>query len=347
MKRRKFIERSSLGILALNPLKETISNHFLDLSMKKSRKALKLKKGQTLGLIAPSSPITAKKFDKSVNNLENLGFKLKLGKSVKESQGYLAGTDSQRLEDLHNMFSDPEVDGIWCIRGGYGSGRLLPKIDFDLIKKNPKVIIGYSDITALLIAINQETGLVCFHGPVAASDYEDYTVHQVQSVLMNPTKNFIIENSPINENNERSVFQPYVIRPGRATGQLTGGNLSLVMSMIGTPWEMTIKNKIIFLEDIGEAPYRVDRMLTQLLQCYDLNKAAAIVLGIFLGCERDDEDSWTLRETITDRLSHLSIPILYGFSIGHIDNMTTIPLGVEATLDTQTRTLTLLEQAVL
>lgn len=347
MKRRNFAKNLCLGLAPLlpNSSHKIFSQSFMD--MKKARKPLRLKKGATIGLIAPSSPIQPNKYEKSIRNLKNLGFKLVFGKSVKKADGYLAGSDKERLDDLHAMFENPEIDGIWCIRGGYGSARFIPDIDFDLIKRNPKVFIGYSDITALLIAIHQQTGLICFHGPVAASEFSSYTQQQVQAVLMQPQSTYTIAQNKENEENNDSLFQDFVIRPGIASGKLTGGNLSLICSLIGTPWQMKIKNRLLFIEDIGESPYRIDRMLTQLNQHYDLNKAAGIILGVFLGCERKDEGSWTLRQTLTDRFKHLSVPIMYGLSVGHIDNMCTLPLGIEAELNTQQKTITLLQKAVL
>jgi len=248
---------------------------------------------------------------------------------------------------LHFMFENPKIDGIWCIRGGYGCGRLLPEIDYSLIRKNPKPLIGYSDVTALLQAIYCETGLIGFHGPVAVSDFTDYTIEQFKSILMEPKAPLQLKNAPENDKTEGSAFQTKIINSGKAKGQIAGGNLSLLASLAGTKYQLDAKNKIVFLEDIGERPYRIDRMFTQLLQACKLGEAAGIALGIFDDCEaKQGSDSLTLMETFEDRLGNLGIPVIYGLSFGHIDNQFTFPIGVEAELDTDNQTITLLESAV-
>ena len=245
------------------------------------------------------------------------------------------------------MFSDKSIDAIWCVRGGYGSARILPMLDYDMIKANPKVLIGYSDITALLHGIFLETGLVCFHGPVGASNFTTYTTKQATNVLMTPKANYVIPFPEENLTKSDKSYQPFVVKAGKVTGQLIGGNLTLVTSLMGTPYELDLKGKLVFLEDIGEKPYRIDRMFTQLLLAGKLQDAAGIVLGVFSDCEaKIGDNSLTLRETIEDRFSKLGIPVIYGMSFGHIGNNFTIPMGINATLDTSNRTLTLLETAV-
>jgi muramoyltetrapeptide carboxypeptidase len=308
----------------------------------------RLQVGDTIGVIAPSSALPPHVLIKALSNLEKLGFKLKEGKSIREMRGYLAGTDAQRLEDLHNMFADPTVKGIWCLRGGYGAARLLPDLDFKLIKKNPKVFIGYSDITALHVAISDKTGLVTFHGPVGTSDFNDYTLSHVKNVLMTPIAPYKIELSEENLKKESNLFKTEVITAGKAHGRLTGGNLSLLSSAAGTPFAVkSFAGKIVFIEDIDERPYRVDRMLTQLLQSSDLKKAAGIALGVFDGCNPNkDENSLSLMECFKDRLGNLGIPVIYGLSFGHIGHQFTLPMGIDTELDTDSKTLTFLETAV-
>lgn len=306
-----------------------------------------LSAGDTIGLITPSSSITEAKLEKAIANMKTLGLKVKLGKNIKAIHGFLAGTDQQRLDDLHAMFADDEVDGIWCIRGGYGLGRILPDIDYKLIKKNPKVIIGYSDITALLLAIHQKTGLIGFHGPLASSTFSDYTLRHVKNVLMNPQKSYTIDYAKDyakeNDDVEEVSYRTKVIRHGKAKGKLSGGNLTLLASMAGTKFEWSAKNKLVFIEDIGEKPYRIDRMLTQLLQSADLHKAKGIILGVFEDCQaKEGSRSLSLMETLEDRLGHLEVPIMYGFSFGHVKNNCTLPIGMEAELDTEKRTVTIL-----
>ena len=308
-----------------------------ELICKKSIKPKRLKIGDTLAVIAPSSAIPEHVVERALNNLSGLGFKLKLGKHLREKKGYLAGTDEQRLEDLHWAFSDKEVSAVWCIRGGYGATRLLPNVNFDLIKKNPKIFIGYSDITALSTAIYQKTGLITFHGPVGTSDYNDFTKSNVLNILTNPTPQYPLDNAPDNLANESNLFKMEVITPGKCRGKLIGGNLSLLSAMDGTPNALkNLKGKILFMEDIDERPYRIDRMLTQMLQAHDFKQLAGIALGIFEGCNpKPDENSLTLMECLKDRLGNLGIPVIYGLSFGHINHQFTLPVGIEAQLDTE------------
>ena len=333
-----------LGSSVITPI---IYNNNTNTSMKKCLKPKALAPGDTIGLITPSSSITEEKLAKAISNMELLGLKVKLGKHIKVINGYLAGTDKQRLEDLHNMFADDDVDGIWCIRGGYGVGRILPKINYKLIKKNPKVLIGYSDITALLIAIHKKTGLIGFHGPLASSDFTDYSVKHLKGVLMNPTSYYTIGHAIDIDDLKDKAYHSKVIRVGKAKGELTGGNLTLLAAAVGTDFQPKFKNKLVFIEDIGEKPYRLDRMFTQLLQSTDLHKAAGIALGVFEDCEAKEGDrSLSLMEMFNDRLGHLNMPIIYGLSLGHIKNHMTLPVGIKAELDTMKRTIKLLESGV-
>ncbi len=346
MNRRQFNKNILIG-LASTTVPVIFNNNNTNTVMKKRTKPKKISKGDTIGLITPSSSVTEAKIKKAITNMENLGLKVKLGKHIRAQRGYLAGTDEQRLEDLHEMFADSSVDGIWCIRGGYGAGRIVPKINYKLIKKNPKLLIGYSDITALLHAVYQKTGLICFHGPVASSDFTEYTVKHLKGVLMNPQKSYTIAYAKENEGNKDIAYLPKVINPGIAKGKLTGGNLTLLAAMAGTDFKWKVKNKLVFIEDIGEKPYRIDRMLTQLLQSTDLHKAAGIMLGVFEDCQANEGDrSLSLMETLKDRLGHLNMPIIYGLSFGHIKNHFTMPLGIKAEMNTNEMSLKLLERAV-
>lgn len=293
----------------------------------------RLKPGDTVGLITPGSYITDDGLKKAVKNIESLGLKVKKGRHLRAENGFTAGTDTERLADLHAMFADPEVKGIWCARGGYGCGRLLPLIDYKLIRRNPKILIGYSDITALAIAITKQTGLVTYHGPVGSSDFTDFTLSYLKGAVMEGDRFAPIIRPEVTP--EGSVYETYTITPGRATGPLWGGNLSLLASLVGTDYAPPVKGSLLFIEDIGEDPYRIDRMLTQLRQAWDLRRCAGIALGVFKGCEADPDDrSLTLRETLTERLGGLGVPVAYGLPIGHIADMCTLPLGVRAEMDT-------------
>lgn len=347
MERRDILRgAATLPFLTLNTMED------VEISVEKRKKIIKpkhLKKGDTLGVIAPSSSLPEHVVERAIQNLEGLGFKVKLGKNCRNKRGYLAGTDAERLEDLHWAFCDPAVDAVWCIRGGYGATRLLPHIDYKLIKKHPKILIGYSDITALHVAIFQQTGLVTFHGPVGTSDQTDYTKQHVLDILMNPTHPYKIELSVENQAETSNLFKTEVITPGKCRGQLIGGNLSLLSAMDGTPYALRdLKGKILFMEDIDERPYRVDRMLVQMLQSHNFKELAGIALGVFEGCNpKPDENSLSLMACFKDLLGGLGIPVFYGLSFGHISNQFTLPVGIEAELDTEGGTLTFLEAGVL
>lgn len=305
-----------------------------------------LKRGDCVALIAPGSPIKLEKFQNAISNVESLGLVPKYSVKVFKKYGYLAGTDQERLDDFHSMISDSSVKAIWCLRGGYGCTRLISRIDYDLVKNNPKIIIGYSDVTALLLAIYKKTGLVGFHGPVIISDlFSDYSTLQIKNTLFNRT-----------EKMHKIIYQPqsdpkykdstYVIHHGKARGRLMGGNLSLLSNLPGTDFYPSFKDKIVFIEEVGEKPYRIDRMLTYLLDATDLREAAGIILGVFVDCEAKGDDSFTLQEVLTERLTLAGVPCFYGFTFGHARDICTLPYGILAEMDTKELSVTLLEQAV-
>ncbi len=311
-------------------------------SVKRQIRPKLLAKGQTVGLITPGSYIGDEGLEKAVNNLESLGLHVKLGANIRAERGFTAGTDAERLSDIHAMFSDTQVDAIWCARGGYGCGRLLPHLNYRLIRRNPKALIGYSDITALHNAIYKETGLITFHGPVGASEQTDYTRRQIEAVLFEGQQGYNIPLSTTNAAREESVYQTHTIAGGQASGELVGGNLTLLAALVGTGYLPSVKNKLLFMEDVGEDPYRIDRMLTTLRQAWSLGEAAGIALGIFSGCEADEDDrSLSLAQTLDDRLGDLGIPVVYGLSFGHIADQCTLPVGAVATLDADAHSLRL------
>ncbi|MGB3802112.1 MAG: LD-carboxypeptidase [Lewinella sp.] len=283
----------------------------------------RLKKGDTVGLLTPASYIDDKSLERAYRQIEGLGLTVKPGRYLRSERGFLAGTDQERLDDLHAMFADRDVKAVWCARGGYGSARLLPQLNYELIRRNPKILIGYSDITALLNAISLQTGLITYHGPVGSSEFTPFTERYLRNAVMEGEEWQRIELA------ERTEEQ-YVIHPGSATGTLWGGNLSLLAAMVGTGAIPDLTDKLLFIEEVGEKPYRVDRMLTQLRQAWNLREAGGIILGTFHDCEADADDrSLTLRETLTDRLGDLGIPVAYGLPIGHIKDMCTLPVGGE------------------
>ncbi len=312
-------------------------------------KPARLRQGDLVAIIAPSGRTDDEAIAKAVLNLESLGLRVKLGQHLRAVHGNYAGSVQQRLDDLHAMFADPEVKAIWAIRGGSGAIALLSRIDYRLIALHPKIFIGYSDITALHLAIQRHTGLVTFHGPVASSTLSDYSLTHLLGVLMAPQDNYTIPMAL--ENQRKAEAEPnYLVRTvhgGMATGRLTGGNLSMVSALAGTPYAVDFRDSILFLEDVNEAPYRIDRMMAQLDLSQGFSRAAALMLGIFEHCEAADGDmSLTLNDTVDQHLQPLAVPAVAGYSFGHIRDQFTLPMGIRARLDAGTRTLTLLEPAV-
>ncbi len=352
MQRRNFLKTFSAAsaFTLIKPIDLISKSKFVEIkSENKLIKPPRLKIGDTIGLIAPGSFIDEKELKDSVENLEHLGFKVVYTDNILARDGYLAGTDKQRVSDINEMFSRKDVNAIVAARGGYGCTRILPMIDYKTIKNNPKILIGYSDITALLYGIFKETGLVCFHGPVGISTFNDFSVDYFKNVLMFPHGKLTFYNA--HENNNDDLYKPATIRSGKAQGKLVGGNLSLVVSVIGTSYDIDTNGNIIFLEEVGEEPYRVDRMITQMIESGKFNKASGIALGVFSSCKpkpshSDIDNSFSVLEVLFDRLFPLNIPVVYGMSFGHITNKFTIPFGINAELDSLEQTLTLLEPAV-
>ena len=314
-------------------------------------KAKRLRKDDTIGLITPAGVITPEKLNNTKSFLHNLGYKTFHTDHVLMQKGYLAGDDKALLNDFHLMFEKTDIDAILCIRGGYGTMRFISDIDYDLIRNNPKILIGYSDITALLQAIYKKTGLIGFHGVVGTSAFTEYTLSYFPDILENRLAQRSIYSFPPKENSIEA-YLPYVIKHGKAKGKLVGGNLALLASLMGTPYEVDFENNLVFIEDIGEPPYRIDRMLTQILLSGKLQKASGIILGVFNNCDIDGkeitrENSLSLKEVILDRLGNLKIPIMYGFSFGHIKNQAIFPVGINAEMDTESFSIKLLESPVL
>jgi muramoyltetrapeptide carboxypeptidase len=346
MKRKDFIKTTAAASLfTALPYSATGKSNLQIESIKPKR----LKKGDTVGLISPGGFISEKELNESIANLENLGFKVQPGEAVLGKHGYLGGNDKQRADDMNKMFADSKIDGIFCSRGGYGCSRILPLLDYKLIKNNPKALIGYSDITALFYGIYAKTGLVGFHGPVGISTFNEYSVNLFRDVMMSPKKETVLLNAE--ETNTAPEYQREFVRSGTAEGILGGGNLSIVVSLIGTPYDVDSKDKIFFIEEVSEEPYRVDRMLTQMIQAGKFDNAAGIALGVFSKCHPRESisgigNSFSLMEVIYDRLFDLGIPVVYGMSFGHITNKMTLPFGVKTKLDVDNYSLTLLEPAV-
>ena len=309
----------------------------------------RLKPKSLVGLIAPGGVVSDSLIQKCVANLESQDFDVLVGRNVRAAHGGYAGSVAQRLDDLHAMFADREVAAIWTARGGAGALHLLPRIDYGLVRRSPKILIGYSDITALHLAFLRHAGLITFHGPVASSTFSEFSVAQMLGVLMDPAPKRVL---PIAEENLASAEEMPQLRPrtfhaGTAEGRLAGGNLSLVCATVGTPYGIQGRGHLLFLEEVGEAPYRIDRMLMQLQLARVLADASGVVMGVFQRCEPlDAEASLSLAETLSERMAQVGTPSAYGFSFGHISRQVTLPVGIRARLDTEARTLTLLEPAV-
>jgi muramoyltetrapeptide carboxypeptidase len=258
--------------------------------------------------------------------LRSLGFGVRLGAHVYEKKEYLAGDDESRLADLHEMFRDEGVRAILCARGGYGIHRILERIDYALVRQNPKILSGYSDITALLVALYKKTGLVTFHGPMA------------RNLGANESRNleFLLGRIGFSLSGGR------VIRRGKCRGVLVGGNLSLLCHLVGTRFMPAPRGKILFIEETGEPLYRIDRMLTHLKLAGFLGKCAGVVFGEFSECGAAP----SVLELLEERTRDLETPVVTGLKVGHgLENMA-VPVGIGAVLDTDTRSLTLAEPCV-
>lgn len=311
-----------------------------------------LREGDAVGLITPATYVSdPDQLQSAERTLRYFGLVPRFGRNVRKRTGYLGGSIAERISDLHEMFADQEIKAIFCIRGGYGSGQLLDKIDYDLIRRNPKIFLGYSDITALHLAIFKRTGLVTFHGPVVLSRYTEYTQQAFRRAVFTAKPMGAFTN-PKEANELRPQHSLRTIRSGEASGRLVGGNLSLIAMTMGTPFEIDTENKILFLEDVGEEPYRIDRMLTNLRLAGKLHRAAGIIFGECAECTPRDfrpgfQSTFSLGEVLDNVLGDLPIPVLSGLTIGHTTDQLTLPLGVSATLDASRGELTIKEAAVL
>jgi muramoyltetrapeptide carboxypeptidase len=287
------------------------------LLMKKPRR---LEMGDTIGVIAPAGAVyTEENIIKGVKVLENLGFKVVLGNSCSLKYGYLAGKDHFRVEDVNEFFLDKRINAIFCLRGGYGSARIIDEIDYEVIRNNPKIFLGYSDITALHSAIYKKCELITFHGPMVASDIgsnDEYTITNMIDCLTGSLTKKHFDLNPLVK--------------GDVKGEIIGGNLSLLCSLLKTNYEFDYCNKILFLEDIGEEPYSIDRMLQQLKLSGVFRKVKGVVLGQFTNCEPEDkEKSLSLKDLINEFFSSMKIPVYSGLPAGHDSSKITIPVGVK------------------
>lgn len=308
-----------------------------------------LEPGATFGIIAPASaPPDPKNVDLAIAALEKLKFKTKLAKHVHKRWGFLAGSDRERAADVMQMFNDRKVDGIICVRGGYGTARLLPLLDYAAIKRKPKVFVGYSDITSLHSAFLVKSNLISFHGPMLNSDFahDDMPAFTTQSFLRT-----LMRPEPYGDIATGYDGKVKILHAGVANGRLIGGNLTLLCASLGTPWQPPFRGRILFLEDLDEVPYRMDRMITQLLNAGLLQQVAGIAIGINKGCvdptaKKAKEYRQTLEDVFRDRLLPLKIPVAMDLPFGHVPHNATLPVGAHVTLDATNGRLIVSEAAV-
>lgn len=302
-----------------------------------------LNPGDTIGLVSPASSLAEdEQYQEVATKIEELGFNTKIGPHAKDHYGYFAGTDKERAADLNTMFADPSIDAIIPFRGGWGSNRILEHLDYGVIKENPKALIGYSDITALLLAIYEKTGLIGFHGPVASSSWTDFTWNYFEKAVMQPTP-FIMRNKARLSSSPNTIT---TINQGQASGILLGGNLTVLTALLGSNYTPDWEDSILFLEDVGEDIYRIDRMLTQLRLNGVFDKINGLVFGKCTGCEVSGGYHFTLEQILKDHIKEFKIPAYVGANIGHIDDMFTIPVGIQAQINANRGIITLLESPV-
>jgi muramoyltetrapeptide carboxypeptidase len=291
-----------------------------------------LKTGDTIGIAAPASPFNGQSFDAGLRILESMGFNPVLPEGLFEKNGFLAGTDRHRADLLTRLFTDPAIDGIICARGGYGSMRILPLLDADVLAKHPKVFVGFSDITSLIGFLVQRCGMTVFHGPSVTTlgDGNPQTRERLLAALTRA--------EPLTLTAEAGE----TMRSGRAEGPFFCGNLTILCHLTGTPFQPDLNGRILFIEDRGEAPYRIDRMLTQMRMAGCFQDLAGLALGAFTDCGSPRQ----IHAIVAERLSGLDIPILAGFDVGHEGVNLTLPVGITARLDTAAKTLYFLDSAV-
>jgi len=309
----------------------------------------RLARGSRVALVAPAGPLLDRDDLQRAEALcRALDYVPVMGAHAAARHGYLAGTDDDRLADLNGAIADSTIDAIWCIRGGYGVTRILDRIEFEPLQERPKIILGYSDITALLLAALRHAGLVTFHGPTARAPMPAFSRWHFERVLATAEPAGRLGRLP----DPAGVLVPkenriLAIRPGLAEGPLMGGNLSLLQCLVGTEHLPDLDGAILFLEDVGEDLYRVDRMLAHLRAAGVLQRLAGVAVGRFTQLQRHMSDgAFGFDEVLATYFEPLGIPVAFGFPIGHIDDQWTLPLGVRARLDAEAGELELLESAV-
>lgn len=347
MDRRTFVKASTLGMIlsqsslvsATSPSQTKVQSVF----------PKRLKQGDTIVLVAPAGALDQKvELDIAVESFQALGLKVKVGQHVLDRDGYFAGTDQDRAADINQAFADPNVDGIIAVRGGWGCNRILPFLDFTAIKKNPKVLLGYSDITTLLNGLYQQTGLVSFHGPVGISYWGQDQAEQMRRMIFDGGK-FTIQNPPNQDPKALTQRKGRIqtINSGTAEGRLVGGNLTVLTSLVGTPYLPDMQDKILFLEDVGESIYRIDRYLSTLQLAGKLQQLKGVAFGQCADCNPEKGyGGFTLLQILEHYFKPLGIPAFMGGQFGHVRDNNILPLGVKVKIDADKGSLTLLESPV-
>jgi muramoyltetrapeptide carboxypeptidase len=303
-------------------------------------KPSRLRPGDTVGILSPAgATFHPDQIDLVVDAVKGLGFVPKLAPHATERYGYLAGPDEVRAADVNALFADPSIAALMPIHGGWGSARILPYLDYDTIRANPKVLVGFSDITALLLGIHSQTGLITFHGPHGITSWREGQVDPLRRVVINGEA-LTYTNPLLGEDQDRLMRvrgRVQTITPGQASGTLIGGNLSVIAGIVGSPYMPNTEGAILFLEDIGEAPYRVDRMLTQLKLAGILDNLAGFIFGQCTNCGPGETyGSLTLEQILEDHIKPLGIPAWSGAWIGHVEPIWTLPIGGGVTVDAGT-----------
>jgi len=305
----------------------------------------RLRKGEVVGLISPAStPSSYEKIGKAVTYLERLGYRVQVGQHAMNQVGYLAGTDEERAADLNTMLKNKSVRAVMAIRGGYGTPRILDRVDYAALRRDPKIIVGYSDLTALLLAVFRKTSLVTFSGPMAGvemwNSIDPFTEEHFWRIITSVSRIGRLKNPDDEPLRGRGK--------GRASGHLLGGNFSLLISLMGTPFSPSYRGSILFLEDVDEAPHRVDRMFAQLRHAGVLNNISALVLGRFTDCQPTDPSKpfLSIEQVLSEVESSAGIPVLSNFQYGHIPRKLTVPIGIRAVVDGARGSVEVMESAV-
>lgn len=299
--------------------------------------------GDQIALIAPSSPVDSQQLMIAVDSVKFLGLKPVLYPSVKMRHGYLSGPDYIRASDINNAFSDPDIDGIFCVRGGYGVSRILDKIDYELISNNPKILLGYSDITGLHVAINQLCNLITLHSPMPSRGWRN-----LDSITLKSLTDNIFSTEPVDQTPNIDEEPIEIINPGVAEGRIVGGNLSLLVATLGSDYEIDTKNKILFIEEVDEKNYKIDRGLTALALAGKFRDCAGIILGTWAECGDPDlspESNLSLHTIISEVVKPFGKPTINNFQAGHIYPQISIPMGAWTKLDAENGTVAFLEAA--